>query len=246
MGTGLFVIHNQFKLGEPNPVPFVMCYLIFVGLDPPNSFTNILLLLGFIYYPEQNMYFFTQYLLIYCTIIVIMQVDDEIRLNIIEALLKELSVTPNIRQIQKHTGYHKATIKSSLEFLKKEGLLHGFGPKIDFKKFGYKLEVVVLYQADISDKETFQSILETAKSDPNLYRLSSIIGSSNWNLMAHHIYRDVESYHKDTTKKYYEKIPKIFNVLRDRQIFYENEPFHKVASRTKSMIEIIRKEKGIE
>ena len=64
-----------------------------------------------------------------------MQVDDQIRLNIIEALLKEHSVSPNIRQIQKYTGYHKATIKSSLDFLKKEGLLHGFGPKVDFKKF---------------------------------------------------------------------------------------------------------------
>ena len=175
-----------------------------------------------------------------------MRVDDKIRLNIIESLLKEQSVVPNIRQIQKHTGYHKATIKSSLDFLKKEELLKGFGPKIDFKKFGYKLEVVVLFQGDISDKKTFQKILETANKDPNLYRLSSIIGSGNWNLMAHHIYRDVESYHKDINKKYYEKIPKIFNVLKDRQIFYENEPFYKVASRTKSMIEIIRKEKGLD
>jgi len=175
-----------------------------------------------------------------------MQVDDKVRLNIIEALLKELSVVPNIRQIQKRTGYHKATIKSSLDFLKKEGLLLGFGPKIDFKKFGYKLEVVELFQVDMTDKKTFQKILDTANLDSNLYRLSSIIGSSNWNLMSHHIYRDVESYHKDINKKYYEKVPNIFNVLKDRQIFYENEPFYKVASRTKSMIEIIRREKGLD
>ena len=174
-----------------------------------------------------------------------MKIDDEIRLNIAEALLKEHSVTPNIRQIQKYTGYHKATIKSSLDFMKQEGLLSGFGPKFDFKKFGYKLEVIVLFQADMSDKKTFEKFLQTAKSDPNIYRFSSIIGAGNWNLMAHHIHKDVDSYHKDITKKYYEQIPQIFSVLKDRQIFYENEPFYKVESRTKAMIEIIRKEKGL-
>ncbi len=174
-----------------------------------------------------------------------MRIDDKIRLNILESLLKEHVVVPNIRQIQKETGYHKATIKASIDFLKKQGLLTGFGPKIDFKKFGYKLEVITLFQADISDKETFQKIIQAAKGDPNIYRLSSIIGSNNWNLMSHHIYKDVESYHKDINKKYYEKIPKIFNVLKDRQIFYENDPFYKVSSRTNAMIEIIRKEKGL-
>lgn len=174
-----------------------------------------------------------------------MEIDDEIRLNIVDALLKDHSVIPNLKQIQKYTGYHKATIKSSIDFLKNQGVLLGFGPKFEFKKFGYKLEVVVLFQADMSDKKTFEKIIETAKKDPNLYRLSSIIGSSNWNLIAHHIYKDVESYHKDINKKYYGNIPQIFNVLKDRQIFYENEPFYKTASRTNSVIEIIKKEKGL-
>ncbi len=174
-----------------------------------------------------------------------MRIDDEIRLNIAEALLKEHSVMPNIRQLQKYTGYHKATIKSSIDFMKEAGLLLGYGPKFDFKKFGYKLEVIALFQADMSDKKTFEKILQAAKEDPNMYRLSSIIGSGNWNLMAHHIYKDVDSYHKDITKKYYEKIPQIFSVLKDRQIYYENEPFYKAASRTTAMVEIIRKEKGL-
>ena len=48
-----------------------------------------------------------------------MKVTDSTRIALLEALLKKSSVQPNIRQIQKHTDYHKATIKSSLEFLKK-------------------------------------------------------------------------------------------------------------------------------
>ncbi len=175
-----------------------------------------------------------------------MRVDDEIRLKIFEALIKENTVLPNIRQIQKHTGYHKATIKASLEFLKKNGILKGYGPKIDFKKFGYNLEAVVLWQVDMSNKETVERILHTAKNDPNVYRLSGIIGSNNWNLMSHHIYKDVETYHKDINHKYYEQIPKIFEAIKDRQIFFETEPFYKMNSRTKIMIDIIRKEKGFD
>ena len=59
---------------------------------------------------------------------VVMKADDEIRLNILSALLKQGSVSPNIKQLQKHTGYHKATIKSSLDFLTKGGLINGYGP----------------------------------------------------------------------------------------------------------------------
>lgn len=175
----------------------------------------------------------------------IMRIDDEIRLNIFEALLKENAVAPNIRQIQKHTGYHKATVKSSLDFLKKEGVLTGFGPKIDFKKFDYKLEAVVLWQIDMANKQVFHKIVDTAKKDENLYRLSGIIGSHNWNFLSHHIYRDVESYHKDITKKYYENIPGVFDAIKDRQIIFETEPFYKSSSRTETLIRIIRKLKGM-
>ncbi|MDO8634392.1 MAG: hypothetical protein Q7K34_03835 [archaeon] len=176
----------------------------------------------------------------------IMRIDDEIRLNIFEALLSENTVSPNIRQIQKHTGYHKATIKSSLDFLKKEGVLTGFGPKIDFKKFDYRLETVVLWQIDMSNRPVFQKIVETAKKDENLYRLSGIIGPHNWNFLSHHIYRDVESYHRDITKKYYESIPGVFDAIKDRQIIFETEPFYKAASRTEALIKIIRKHNGLD
>ena len=88
--------------------------------------------------------------------------------------------------------------------------------------------------------------MAAAKNDKNLYRLSEIIGSNNWNLMSHHVYKDVESYHKDITKKYYEKIPGLFEIIKDRQIFFETEPFHKMSSRTEAIIDIIRKEKGVQ
>lgn len=174
----------------------------------------------------------------------VMKLDDEIRLKILDALLKKRSVVPNIRQIQKYTGFHKATIKSSLDYLLKEGLLTGFGPKLDFKKLGYKLEVRAFFKADVSDQKAFNEVLEAVKSDANAPMLTSVIGSGNWNLMISHIYKDVESYHAGLNKKYYSKLAGIYSVIKDRQIFYLTDPVYKNESRTKSVIEIIKKEKG--
>ena len=58
---------------------------------------------------------------------VVMKVDDEVRLNILAALLRKGSVIPNIRQLQKYTGYHKATIKSSLDSFSASVFPNGLG-----------------------------------------------------------------------------------------------------------------------
>ncbi|MCR4368519.1 MAG: Lrp/AsnC family transcriptional regulator [archaeon] len=174
----------------------------------------------------------------------IMRIDDEVRLNILAALLKSGSVTANINQLQHHTGYHKATIKSSLDFLAKEGLLTGYGPKVDFKKFGYKLEVLSLLQADLTQEKFFEKFLKEVDSDPNLYSLSGLVGSGNYNLISRHIYRDIESYHEGVNSKYFRKLGGIHDFIKRRDIFYVTEPFYKMSSRTSSLIKIIRKSRG--
>ncbi len=175
-----------------------------------------------------------------------MNLTDNIRLNILDSLLKKNSVIPNIRQVKRYTGYHKATIKSSLEFMQKEGLLGGFGPKIDLRKMGYNLEVISMLQGDFSKKDVMDKVLEVNKSDPHVYRFSSLIGPGNWNIIVRQIHRDIESYHQWVRKNYYEAIPGIFDFIRDRQIFYEIEPHYKTASRTDSIIKIIKMERGFE
>lgn len=173
-----------------------------------------------------------------------MRFDDEIRINILDALLKKRAVIPNINQIQHYTGYHKATIKSSLDFLLKEGLLEGFGPKVNFRKFGFKLEPIVMLQADLSERASFDSFVRAAQSDTNLIRLSAIIGSGNWNLMAQFLHKDVESYHHSEEENYQKKVSGFFKLVKDRQIFYTAEPYYKNASRTKALIDLVKKEKG--
>ncbi|HLC36751.1 MAG TPA: hypothetical protein VJK05_04060 [archaeon] len=175
----------------------------------------------------------------------IKRIDDEIRLNVLDSLLQPRAVSPNVKQIQKTTGYHKATIKSSLDFLTKEGVLSGFGPKINVRKFGYKLEAQLFLQVDLSEKELFQKFLQAIEEDPHVHMCSSIIGSGNWNILLKHLYKDIESFHQETQKKYYEKIPGIMKLIKDRQPFYSTEPFYKNIPRTKSIIEMIKREKGM-
>ncbi len=172
-----------------------------------------------------------------------MKVTDNIRINILDALLKPRSVQPNIRQIKRHTGYHKATIKSSLDFLEKKGVLQGFGPKVNFRKLGYKLEVLSLTQADLSEQKIFEKFIETIEKDPHVYWVSSVVGSGNWNFLSRHVYKDIETYHAESQKRY-RSIPKFYNLVKDTQSFFSVEPVFKNTSRTKTIIDLIKKERG--
>lgn len=168
-------------------------------------------------------------------------VVDPVRVKILEALLKDGSVRPSIERIKKHTGFHKATIISSLDFLSKAGIIQGYGPKINFRSLGYNLEVTMLLQADLSQKEAFNAFIDKAMQDHHLYWFSGMLGSGNWNLLTRHVYKDVESYRKHIESYYYESIPGIYNFIRDRNMFFTTEPVYKSASRTKSIIELIKR-----
>ncbi len=174
-----------------------------------------------------------------------MKVTDKVRVSVLEALLKPNSVQPNIRQIKRRTGYHKATIKSSIDFLQREGVLQGFGPKVDFRKLGYNLEVLTLGQLDMSEHKAFEKLIERFDKDPHCYWLSSTIGGGNWNILCRHIYKDIESYHAEYQKNY-RSIPGFYDLMKDTQSFFSVEPIFKNVSRTKSMIELIKKDRALD
>lgn len=174
-----------------------------------------------------------------------MKIDDKTRLNLLEALLKKRSVKPSLKHLKSHTGLHKATIKSSLNFLEKKGLIKGYGPKINFRLLGYKLEATTLLQADLSKKKIFEKLLKKAEDDSHLYWFSGMLGSSNWNLVMRHIYRDVESYREHFEEHYFKGVPSIYDFIKDRQILFTTEPVYKAESRTNSIIESILRERGL-
>ena len=175
-----------------------------------------------------------------------MEVDDEIRLNILKALLSKGCVQPNLRRIKTFTKYHLATIKGSIDFLQKEGILKGYGPKIAFWNLGYKLEAVELLQLDFSKQELVEQYLDIAEKDPHVYHLSSVMGSGNFNVMSFQFYSDVESYHKNLQERYVKKIPNYYDVVKDRQVFYMAEPTFKRGSRTDSIIRVLRETAALE
>lgn len=175
-----------------------------------------------------------------------MKIDDEIRLNILKALLEKGATQPNLRRIKSKTKYHLATIKGSLDFLQKEGVLQGYGPKIAFWKLEYKLEAVELLQIDFSKKEGVEEFVKISNEDPHVYSLSSIMGPGNYNVMSWQFYKDVESYHKNLQDRYVTKMKSYYDVVKDRQVFYLTDPKYKKGSRTDSIIEIMRKNSGID
>jgi len=65
-------------------------------------------------------------------------------------------------------------------------------------------------------------------------------------MLARHIYKDVESYHTNIQKNYYEKIPGLYELIKDKQVFYIAEPHYKNVSRTKSIVQIIKIEHGLD
>ncbi len=173
-----------------------------------------------------------------------MRLDDEIRLNILLALHEKNSVKANIRHIKKVTGYHKSTILSSLEFMDSKNLLQGFGPRINFRALGFNLEAMSLFQVDLSKKKLFEEFLLESDKDDHLYWLSGMLSSGTYNVVARHLYKDVESYQKHTQQDYFEKIPGLYDLIKDRQVLFLTEPTFKNLSRTKSIIQILKKEKG--
>ena len=175
-----------------------------------------------------------------------MKVDDEIRLDILKSLIDKGCTQPNLRRIKTKTKYHLATIKGSLDFLKKEGIIAGFGPKIASWKMGYKLEAIELLQLDFSKTDLVDKYLEVVGKDPHVYGLSSVMGSGNYNVMSFQFYTDVEAYHKNLQERYVKKIPNYYEVVKDRQVFYLTEPTFKRGSRTDSIIQLMRLQKGLD
>ena len=175
-----------------------------------------------------------------------MRVDDEVRLNIVRALLDKSCTQPNLRRIKNKTKYHLATIKSSIDFLQKEGIVNGYGPKIAHWKLGYKLEAVELLQLDFSKPDLIEKYLAVVATDPHVYALQTVMGSGNFNVISFQFYRDVESYHKNLQDNYIKKIPDYYDIVKDRQVFYLTEPTFKRGSRTDGIIQLIRKDAGLE
>lgn len=171
--------------------------------------------------------------------------NDEIRLNIIKAMIKKNCTQPNLKKIKKETGYHLATIKATIEYLKKENMLKGFGPKFMFDKLGYNLEVIEFFQLDLSKEKSFEKFIDTIEQDPHVYAVQTIMGSGNYNIAMFQFYRTIEEFQQNKEKNYYQKNPEFYDLIKDKQIFYLTNPTFKRGSRSDNVIDLLQEERGM-
>jgi DNA-binding Lrp family transcriptional regulator len=167
-----------------------------------------------------------------------MSVIDETRLRILNALIEKSVVKPNIQRIKAKTKYHLATIKSSLNFLEKEGIVTGYGPKINQTKLEHNLQVIELIQIDLSKEEIFANYLKQVKEDPHIQDMQACMGAGQFNIVVFHYYKDVESYHSNCQENYVKKVSGYYDLVKDKMVFYLTNPIYKHASRTDSILQI--------
>ena len=174
-----------------------------------------------------------------------MEIDDEIRIRVMDALFKKGALSPNLKAIQRYTGYNKNTIRASLDFLKKQGIVEYYHPTVNLRALGFNLLPMAVLQVDVSQKKIVNKVEGKINKDPYIYGARKIISSGNWNILLMHLCRDIESYHKSIEDTYYKDIPKMDRCIRDKMIFYPTGHAWKRDSVSKTAVEILKKEKGI-
>ncbi|MBS3060159.1 MAG: hypothetical protein J4432_01475 [DPANN group archaeon] len=172
------------------------------------------------------------------------RIDDDVRLDVLACLFEKGCLVPNLEKIQKLTGYHKSTIKASINFLAEKEVLTSFQPMINHKKYGLNVIAYTLMKTDMSQKDTIKKIEENVDRDKNLIFLSSVIGGGNWNMISTHLYPSVEEFSLGLQNRYYAKIPELSNFIQDRMIFYKTAPILHSKTYSKAAIEILKKQRA--
>lgn len=177
---------------------------------------------------------------------VIKKIDDPIRVKILSAMTKSGAVTPNIRQIKKLTGFHRATIKSSIDFLEKEKFILGYRPLLDPLVAGYNLKSTSYFQVDFSEKETYKKFLNLIEKDKSVLSASQVISDGNYNLSLSFLSKNIESLHNNLRDKYIYKLPNYYDFVKKSSSFYLSSPIYKDVNEIDTLISLLLEEQGIE
>ena len=176
---------------------------------------------------------------------IIKDLKDPIRTKILAAMTKKGAVAPNIKQIKKITNLHRATIKSSIEFMEQEKLINGYRPLLDPRVVGYNLIVHTYLQTNTSDKTEFNKLMDAINKDKNILSFSEVICEGNYNLAISFLCKNIEEYHINFKKKYYETTPSLYETIKQKNNFYLSEPIYKKRNEIDTLIELLKEEKGI-
>ena len=174
------------------------------------------------------------------------KLDDSIRVKILSAMQKKGCIQQNVRRIQKETGFHRATIKSSIDFLEKNEFIKGYRPLLESQKVGYNLNIFSFLQTDLNDKTSFNKLKENALKDSNVIFFSDTISESNYNIALGYLSKDIEDFHNNIKDKYQLDIPNYLDFVKKQTNFFQAHPFYKNNNRTDALINLLKKKVGME
>ncbi len=177
---------------------------------------------------------------------IVKKITDPIRIKILTAMRKNGCILPNIRRIKKVTGFHRATIKSSIDFFEEEKFITGYRPLLDPQLVGYNLPAKSYLQLDVSNKEAYKKLLGVISRDKNVLIASEVISENNTNFAIGFLSKNIEDYYNNIKNKYAHTIPNYYDFVKKSSVFYLSNPYHKKTNEIDAIIDLLAEEQGIE
>lgn len=177
---------------------------------------------------------------------VIKKINDPTRVKILSAMTKKGAIVPNIRQIKKITGFHRATIKSSIDFLENEKFISGYRPLLDPLIAGYSLKSFSFFQMDPSFKEKQKDFINQIEKDKNVISASQVISDGDFNMSVSFLSKNIESFHNDLREKYIYKISNYYDFVKKSSNYYLSNPIYKDKNQIDVLIDLLIEEQGLE
>ncbi|MFH0905915.1 MAG: Lrp/AsnC family transcriptional regulator [archaeon] len=174
------------------------------------------------------------------------KIVDPIRVKILDSMTKKSCVAPNIRQIKRETGLHRATIKTSIDFMEKENFILGYRPLLDPLKAGLNLSAWSFLQVDLtSDKQRVSDFINIVKKDNSILHCSEVITDSNRNIAINYLSTSIEELHKKL-KNYYATFPNVYSFIKKKDAYYLTGDIFKHVNEIDSIIAILKENTNIE
>lgn len=125
-------------------------------------------------------------------------------------------IKPNIRQINRITGIHSSTIKSTLDYFNANKIITKYSPGINFSKAKIKFFVFDFLDVDLTDVELVKALQEAVTKDKNLFHAGSIFANPYHNFIFIQAYNSMDSYQKNFEDKY----SAIAKISSNRETFF--------------------------
>lgn len=154
-------------------------------------------------------------------------------------------ISPNIRQIKKVTGFHRATIKSSIDFMETQNFIQGYRPLLDPSLAGYSLKSHSFFQIDPSFQDSQKGFINALLRDKNVISASSVISEGDFNLAVSFLSKDIETFHSSLKEKYLYKLTNYYDFVKKTSNFYLSKPFHKSKNQIDVLIDLLMQEQGL-